>query len=200
MTCILSAIADCYERDPVECDGMLADAASVLRHLSRQPPIAETPSRLPVCRHLPAIFAGARGGPLAAIAASFAVYEPQAQWRQNPNYTLANLGPAFLDNYGYVELVGRQRPWPSDQLAVGLLVLGPGAHYAAHHHPASEVYHVVSGLAQWRKGAGPSTTRPPGSAIHHAPNVIHETRVGAEPLLALYCWTGDIAVAATLSR
>jgi len=199
MTCILSAIADCYERDPVECDGMLADAASVLRHLSRQPPIAETPSRLPVCRHLPAIFDGARGGPLAAIAASFAVYESQAQWRQNPNYTSANVGAEFLDNYGYVELVGRDRPWQSERLAVGFLVLGPGAHYPAHRHPASEVYHVVSGVAQWRQGGDALAPRPPGAAIYHAPNVVHETRILSEPLLALYCWTGDIAVAAMLT-
>ena len=199
MSDILSLIADLYATDPVACEGMLADAARELRRLRLQPPLAETLSRLPVCRHLPAIFDGARGGPRAAIAARFAAYEPHAQWRQNSNYTTSNVGAEFLDNYGYVELVGRQRRWPSERLAVGFLVLGPGAHYPAHRHPASEVYHVVSGVAEWCKGDEALATRPPGAAIYHAPNVVHETRVTTEPLLALYCWTGDIAVAARLT-
>ena len=199
MNGILGHIADLYETDPIACGGMLADAARELRTLGARAPKAEMPSRLPVCRYLGTTIAGARQGALAAIAGSFAAYEPQAMWRQNPNYTREAIGAEFLRNYGYVELVGRKRPWASDRIAVGFLMLGPGAHYPAHSHPAAEVYHVVSGVAEWRQGDEALTTRPVGAAIYHAPNVVHETRVLGEPLLALYCWTGDIAVAAQLS-
>jgi mannose-6-phosphate isomerase-like protein (cupin superfamily) len=196
---ILSQIADPYAADPAVCDGMLADAAHELHRLSAQAPAAESPARVPVCRELPAILAGARRGPLAAIAESFAAYESTARWRQNPNYTVDTIGPAFLANYGYVELVGRGRPWRSNRLAVGFFLLGRDTLYPPHHHPAAEVYHVVSGVAEWRQGAEQLAPRPVGAAIYHAPNVVHETRVLGEPLLALYCWMGDIGVAAKLS-
>lgn len=199
MTGILGQIAELYEADPVACDGLLLKAARELRRLDVVEPEAATPARLPVCRQLPAMLAAARRGPLAEIAEGFAALEPAARWRQNPNYTRSSVGPAFLDNYGYVEVAGPAGHWPSHRLAVGFLVLGPGAHYPAHCHPAAEVYHVVSGAAEWRQAGGPFAIRPPGASIYHAPNVVHETRVGSEPLLALYCWMGDIEVAAQLA-
>ncbi|MEQ1615757.1 MAG: dimethylsulfonioproprionate lyase family protein [Hyphomicrobiaceae bacterium] len=199
MNTLLDRIADLYAADPVACDGMLAAAARELRALRLRPPISETSLRLSVCRHMPATFDGAERGPLAAVAARFAEYEPHAMWRQNPNYTPANIGQKFLDNYGYVELVGRDRPWQNDRFAIGFLLLGPGAHYPAHSHPASEVYHVVSGIAEWRKGDEAWAPQPLGAAIYHAPGVVHETRVVSAPLLALYCWAGDIAIAAKLA-
>lgn len=198
MSNILSRLAEVYAAEAIDDDGMLRMAAEELRQLAAMWPATEVPTRLPVCRWLPAMIKGARGGPLAAIAEAFAAIEPWSRWRQNPNYTAETIGPAFLDNYGYVELVGRGRPWPSERLAVGFLALGPEARYPAHQHPAAEVYHVVSGIAEWRKGAAPLASRPLGAAIYHAPGVVHETRVLMEPLLALYCWTGDINVAATL--
>ena len=39
----------------------------------------------------------------------------------------------------------------------------------------------------------------PGAAIHHRPGERHAMRAGAEPLLALYCWQGEIGKAAHLS-
>jgi mannose-6-phosphate isomerase-like protein (cupin superfamily) len=162
-------------------------------------PVPEVSSRLPICRELPAILAGARAGPLASIADAFAAFDATACWRQNPNYTADTIGPAFLANYGYVELVGKDRPWNSNRLAVGFLALGRDTLYPPHHHPAAEVYHVVSGVAEWRQGAEQLMPRPVGAAIYHAPNVVHETRVLDEPLLALYCWAGDIDVAARLA-
>ena len=196
---ILGEIAKYYAADDVACDGMLAAAARELLHLDQTLPKLETATRLPVCSHLAAALESAKAGPLAAVAAQFAAWETGARWRQNPNYTAQTMGSEFMANYGYVELVGRDRPWEHRSLAVGFLLLGPGAHYRAHHHPAAEVYHVVSGVAEWRQGPTKLATRPIGAAIYHASNVEHETRVLAEPCLALYCWAGDIGVAARLS-
>jgi mannose-6-phosphate isomerase-like protein (cupin superfamily) len=199
MSDLLRLIAGLYETDQVACGGMLAKAAPELRRLGHDVPIPETPSRLPIAHLLPAAILSAGRGPLAAIADAFASYERGAQWRQNPNYTAANIGQRFLANYGYVELVGRGRPWESSELAVGFLLLGPRTHYPAHRHPAAEVYHAVSGVAAWRSGEEPIVEHAVGSAIYHAPHIVHETRAGTEPLLALYCWTGDIGVAARLT-
>lgn len=196
---MLARIADHYEADTIACDGMLADAARELRVLSMEQPVWDKPSRLPVTGVLQAAIDAARGTPLAEIASAFAGIEPSLRWRQNPNYTTASIGDAFLQRYGYVELVGRNCPWFSERIAVGFLLLGPAAHYPVHHHPAREVYHVISGASEWWRSERDWTAELPGTAIYHAPHVKHATRALAQPLLALYCWMGDISVAAKLS-
>lgn len=77
---------------------------------------------------------------------------------------------------------------------MGILMLGPGADYPAHHHVAEELYITLAGTAGWRNGAAPYTPRPPGSVTHHPSQVVHAMKAGAEPLLALYIWRGgDLA-------
>jgi mannose-6-phosphate isomerase-like protein (cupin superfamily) len=127
---------------------------------------------------------------------------PHLDWRQNPNYRRQPPDPRFLDHYGYAVLVGPPDDPPphvaDSRLALGILLLGPGTHYPRHHHPAEEVYAVVSGDAEWRRGDGPWRREPPGALIHHAPGVPHATRTGARPLLVLYLWRGDLATHARL--
>ena len=199
MSKILSRIADLYGVENIACDGMLVEAARELRLLSTVPPVWEKASRLPVTCELPAAIAAAQGTRLAGVADALDDIEPSLRWRQNPNYTAATIGEAFLQRYGYVELVGRNGPWSSETIAVGFLLLGAGAHYPVHHHPAREVYHVVSGASQWWRTERDWTAEPPGAAIYHAPHVKHATLAGQAPLLALYCWQGDTAVAACLN-
>ncbi|MFM9846252.1 MAG: dimethylsulfonioproprionate lyase family protein [Hyphomicrobiaceae bacterium] len=155
---------------------------------------------LPVRRFLGAALANARGGPLAQLAGAFERAEPAFDWLQNPNYTAARMGPEFVDRYGYVELAGPGRPFESCKLLVGFLLLGPRTLYPVHNHAAEEVYHVVSGRASWRRGDGAWRTEPPGAVIHHAPHVPHAMRTEDEPLLALYCWMGDVTAPADLLK
>ena len=83
---------------------------------------------------------------------------------------------------------------------IGFLLLGPHTLYPDHAHAAEEVYHVVSGRASWRRGDGPWRPEPPGAVVHHAPHVPHAMRTEHEPLLALYCWMGDVATPADLLK
>lgn len=140
-----------------------------------------------------------RNGPFAEIAVAFAAVEPYCDWLQNPNYSEASLGPGYVDRYGYVELVGPGRPVESADLLVGLLMLGPGMHYPDHAHPAEEIYHVVAGTAEWWREDEGWRRRGPGAVIHHAPMMRHAMRTEVEPLLALYCWTGEVKTYATMT-
>src|SRR5262249_5191757 len=145
---------------------------------------AISPERLPVCRFWDSVMeAGA--GPLVSILRAL---EPSLAWAQNPNYRRRPPDPTFLDNYGYAGIV-----------ALGVLLLGPGAHYPLHAHPATEIYYTLTSDGEWWKGAGPWRREPAATAIHHAPDVPHATRAGASPLLALYLWHGDLATHATLT-
>ena len=160
--------------------GMLATL--VLRRWNEPPP-----PPLPVRRFLGAAMANARGGPLAQLAGAFERAEPAFGWLQNPNYTAARMGHEFVDRYGYVELAGPGRPLESCKLLVGFLLLGPHTLYPVHNHAAEEVYHVISGRANWRRGNGAWSREPSGAIIHHAPHVPHAMSTEDEPLLALYC-------------
>jgi len=69
---------------------------------------------------------------------------------------------------------------------MGVLELAPGAIYAAHAHPAPEIYYVMNGTARWT--VDEETFDPePGTAIYHVPNALHRMiNIGNETLRV--CW------------
>jgi mannose-6-phosphate isomerase-like protein (cupin superfamily) len=199
---LLARIIALYRANAADrCDGaaMLSRAAGLLDvlQLAQRPPACAS---LPVRRFLAGSSSNDCSGPLAAVSTAFLQAEPALSWVQNPNYTAERMGPDFVDRYGYVELVGPGRVFESRELLVGFLLLGPDTHYPDHNHAAEEVYHVVSGRARWRRGDGAWRTEPPGTIIHHPPHLPHAMRTDNEPLLALYCWMGDVMAPADLLR
>jgi quercetin dioxygenase-like cupin family protein len=84
------------------------------------------------------------------------------------------------------------------RIAIGVLLLGPHTHYPLHSHPAVEVYHTLTEEGEWWRDPGPWRREPSGSAIYHTANIPHATRTGADPLLAIYLWTGDLETHASL--
>jgi Dimethlysulfonioproprionate lyase len=107
-------------------------------------------------------------------------------WRQT--YGANELDRAFLDNYGWSEILGNSGPWASGRIACGFLILGPSTLYPRHRHEAEEVYLPLSGTAAWQQGDGGWREWPPGTLIHHAREESHAMRTGVSPLLALYLW------------
>jgi mannose-6-phosphate isomerase-like protein (cupin superfamily) len=193
---LVRAVARLYAESELP---MLRHAAEILIRLAAAAPRPGKTLRLPVARFMPAAAAAARRGPLRDIAEALAAVEPASDWLQNPNYGGGAVGPAFLDNYGYVELVGPCRAYDSRDVLMGFLMLGPGTLYPDHGHAAEEVYHVVAGRAAWWREDLGWRDEPPGAAIRHAPYRRHAMRTGDEPLLALYCWSGEIGAAARLT-
>jgi quercetin dioxygenase-like cupin family protein len=120
------------------------------------------------------------------------------RWKQNSNYSDELLGKGYMQSYAYCEFIGPDGFYPGDDFLMGLLILGPGRLYKDHFHPAPELYWTLTGPALWRRGAEDFVTRPGGSTIWHAPNVVHATRTLEEPLLAVWIWTKDTAYPAKL--
>src|SRR4029450_12427036 len=138
--------------------------------------------------------------PKTAFGAVIAQAAPLLRWRQNPNYTIANMGAGFMAGYGYVEFAGpKDALFHAPDIRVGLLLLGPRLHYPAHAHPAEEIYHPLTGDGLWRRGQEDWRTVPAGRAIHHPPMIVHETKAAESTLLALYCWRGNTATEAQLT-
>ena len=50
----------------------------------------------------------------------------------------------------------------------------------------------MAGVGERRRGGDAWTARPPGSLIHHPPNMAHAARTAIEPVLALVCLFGDV--------
>jgi hypothetical protein len=155
-------------------------------------------SGLPVLRWLPQL-AGDSAAFAADLVAAVCEAAPSLAWRQT--YTANDVDRAFLDNYGWSEILGTNGPLSSERIACGFLILGPSTHYPRHRHEAEEVYLPLRGTAAWQQGDAVWRERPPGTPIHHAGDEPHAMRTGAGPLLALYLWRSeDLAQKARLDR
>jgi len=167
------------------------------------PEPAASPAWLPVCGFWEQSLAAATGAPRGVVT-SLRSLAASLSWAQNPNYRRSPPDATFLDNYGYAVIAGPADGPPAlatdPRLALGVLLLGPRAHYPLHAHPAVEIYYTLTPEGEWWRGGGPWRHEPPGAVIHHAPNVCHATRAGASPLLAIYLWRGDLATHATLTQ
>jgi hypothetical protein len=166
-------------------DALVRDA--VARIGWDMPARALAPHALGCLRHLD------RAADLAPMAA-----QPLVQWlaqrryelHWGQTYTEADFGKTFIDNYGWLELFGTRGHFANDEVAAGLLILGPEIVYPDHHHVAEEIYIPLTGGTEWRMGEGGFRKREAGEVVHHASNVNHAMRTGNEPLLALYIWRG----------
>jgi hypothetical protein len=146
-------------------------------------------SHLPVLRWLPEIARAAAPFGFELVAELHRA-APSLAWRQT--YTAKDLDRAFLDNYGWSEILGSGNgPLVSERIACGFLILGPSTHYPRHRHEAEEIYLPLSGTAAWQQGDAGWQDRAPGALIHHASEESHAMRTGGSPLLALYLWRSD---------
>jgi mannose-6-phosphate isomerase-like protein (cupin superfamily) len=100
-------------------------------------------------------------------------------------------GP-FAERYAYVEIVGPTGVLAHDGFRFGLYLQCSNSFYPSHCHAAEELYFVLSGIAQWRRGDGPFAAQDVGSAIRHRPWEPHAMQTADEPLLAIWAWVGDI--------
>ena len=162
------------------------------------PARALEPHRISCVRHLD------RAAELAPPAAKALVqwlveHRNGLHWGQT--YTETDFGKAFIDNYGWLEVFGTRGHFANDEVAAGLLILGPEIVYPDHHHVAEEIYIPLTGGTEWRMGEGGFRVREAGEVVHHASNVNHAMRTGKEPLLALYIWRGGpLAQKSTITR
>ena len=127
----------------------------------------------------------------ASLVYGLAAMADQLAWGQT--YSADDFGPGFLERYGWSEFIGLRGPIPSERLACGVLMLGPGVEYPRHRHEAEEVYIPLSGQTLWLKEEEDWTFRELGQPVYHAPWIPHAMQTGPSPLLALYLWrAGDL--------
>ena len=147
-----------------------------------------TPSSVPVLRWLTDL-----PGDIAPVAARFvtqlAAVSADLAWQRSYDGSAAS--GAFMEHYGYCEILGSSAAIASSHLAAGVLLLGPHTEYPAHWHEAEELYVPLAGAARWWQGVQSWRIRQPGEVIHHARHEPHAMRTAGTPLLALYLWRSE---------
>ncbi len=83
-------------------------------------------------------------------------------------------------------------PFRSSQVSMFLTLQGPDVVYDRHHHPAVEIYGIVSGTGNWLRGDEGVRPRSPGEVFVHQSNMVHATTTVAEPTITWVAWLGDL--------
>ena len=154
------------------------------------------PRLLPVVRHVNAVEPSGDAA-VDAVLGEFLLLAPALPWRQTAGY-LDVLSRDYLDNYGYVQLLGPNAIVEHPEVRVGIGLWGPHLNYPAHKHEAEELYHVLAGEPSFIDSDGASRVTRPGDAVHHPPWEVHSQDFGATPTVLLYCWTGAVEPDAVL--
>jgi len=105
------------------------------------------------------------------------------------NYPLRGDAPDLGTHIAFAEIIGPEAPYHSDTVCLGLTLIGPQTLYPLHHHPATELYYVLSGVATWTLH-GVSREVQPGEYVLHPSEAPHAMETDNQALLALYTWTG----------
>lgn len=196
---LVSALSDFYVGHPdSERLPMLAEVGRLLAEaLEDDAVVVPEPRGLPVTRLLDGVVAGTGQPGIDRVLSAFTAAGPILHWVQTAEYA-ATLSQHFLDNYGYVRVIGPGGLVESDVAGAGLGVWGAGLHYPRHEHPAEETYHLLHGSSSFQRGTGPWVDRAVGESVHHDPWEHHAQRFGDATCVLSWAWTGDVSVNARL--
>jgi mannose-6-phosphate isomerase-like protein (cupin superfamily) len=170
-------------------DAVGREAAKVLSLLEPPPPLDGrfSGSRHPSTRHLNAAL-NAGDASTAALLAAVRPIAFDLPWRYS--YAKRDDSPGLEDNVSFAEIIGPDAPFKSQQVCLGLTLIGPATLYPSHVHPAIELYYVASGTAAWIAN-GVTSLHSPGAFILHPSQVVHAMQTRQAPLLAVYSWSGE---------
>ena len=157
--------------------------------LAGPPRLATAPAELPVLAHLDDALVRVADDVDDDLRDALALLGARAAWTP-PGGDAAGAG--MLEGYARATL----REDGDEGVSLGLVLLGPGVTYPAHHHPAEE-YYLPLGAIRWDHGDG-WVDEPAGELIHHEPWQAHAMAVDERPVLLAYLWFGEVTVPSTL--
>jgi quercetin dioxygenase-like cupin family protein len=107
-------------------------------------------------------------------------------WRET--YKGSDIGNYFMDRFGCYCILGENPPFSSDVLRLFMVYMPSGLYYPWHHHPAEEMYMVVSGGAIFKQSDCPDKLLSEGEVAFHASNQPHAMETTEDPVLCLVAW------------
>jgi len=182
LTALVSAAADAYAATGNPDAVAVAKRLRTVTSVPAPPPVGDQP---PALKDLAAGLAVMPAGHLSDLVRASAT---EITWSGG----VFKMPDGFGGRYAYVEFVGPDGMVTCPKLRFGLYLQSPDTYYPAHDHAAEEFYYVIGGGARWQIDDGAFFETAPGSLIHHRPHQRHAMETFANPLLAMWIWTGDI--------
>ena len=93
----------------------------------------------------------------------------------------------------HIELLGPDGLVRSDKVRLGLYGMTPNSEYGLRTHPAEELYIMLAGDSDWKRGNEPYKTHHPGEQSYHPSMMPHASRTRKEAFFSVYAWYGDIS-------
>jgi hypothetical protein len=100
----------------------------------------------------------------------------------------------IIDGMVWAEAIGSNGLIKNDHLRLGCFILAPNLFYPLHGHDADEVYYLISGSVTFIHEVDQSTqthVEAPGYSFTPSGKA-HALKVGIEPALIAYWWTGNV--------
>jgi hypothetical protein len=169
--------------------GAMAEVMA-LASLAGSPRLVDTPPDLPVLAHLDDALARVAEEVDPQLRDAVALVSSRAGWTRTAGYSRDE---ALFAGYAHATVRGPAdgaAADPDDDVALGLVLLGPDVHYRAHHHPAEEYYLPLAAI-HWDHGDG-WVDEPAGELLHHEPWQPHAMRTDHRPALLAYLWFGEL--------
>jgi len=104
-------------------------------------------------------------------------------WQHSP--AAPENAPGLEPRAAVAEIIGPEAPFRHRAVRLGLALIAPNTHCAAHHHSTTELIYVITGVATWVQNGVPREA-PPGTFIFHPPQSVHTVCTSADAILALY--------------
>ena len=132
------------------------------------------------------------------LAGALASASPHLRWiapyrsEDGADELAAGYAVAMLSMPGPPPRDGYQAPFANPNVLVAFTLQAPRIFYPLHRHEASEIYHVISGVAEWQRDGEPGRQRQPGEWLFHAGGQGHAMRTARVPLLAMAAWVDHL--------
>lgn len=186
---LVRALRELYERAQAREESAARERERVVGLLreERWSEVPAPPANPPVTRYLPELLAGL-GPPAEGVVAAARSASASLPWAYA--YPPRADAPDLRERIAFAEMVGPAAPLRCETHCLGLTLIAPFTRYPLHHHPAVELYLVLSGTARWTAAGRVRAVEPLGLVLHPS-GVLHAMETSAEPLLAAYAWTGS---------
>ncbi|MFK7838529.1 MAG: dimethylsulfonioproprionate lyase family protein [Sulfitobacter sp.] len=119
-------------------------------------------------------------------------------WRET--YKDTDIGRDFIDRFACYCIIGENAPYWSEAIRLFMVYMPPRLYYPWHHHPAEEIYMVVSGNAVFSRKGYPDETLFDGDTSFHASNQPHAMETLDDPVLCLVAWRDDFETPPVLTK
>ena len=116
---------------------------------------------------------------------------PDAHWQQSYSLSDPGIDQAYLDAYGWFNLVAPSGPFVSNELRVSVGYWGQGLHYPMHSHAPEEIYLTVAGRCTYLTEGRAPLDGGPGTTVCHSSFKRHGFRNPDASVLVMAFWRGE---------